>query len=173
MDASPGQPRAAVGTGTVQGPPWARAALLAVPALWLGMITGISLIGAPLKFTAPGITIPLGLGIGRRVLLAMNIVEVVLALVLVRAVWRCVGRPARDRLWALTGAAVAVLLAKVAVIRPFLNRRTDAVLAGDFGGGSLAHYIYVGAEALLILALVALLVSAVRAVLHPAPGHRS
>ena len=173
MDASPVDHRAGVGRGALQGPPWARAALLVVPALWLGMITGISLIEAPLKFTAPGITIPLGLGIGRRVFLAMNIVEVVLALVLVRAVWRCVGRPARDRLWVLTGAAVVVLLAKVAVIRPFLNRRTDAVLAGDFGGGSLAHYIYVGAEALLILALVALLVSAARAVLDPGPGNRS
>ena len=51
------------------------AARLVLPALWLGLIIGISLIEAPLKFQAPGITIPLGLGIGRLVFTAMNIVE--------------------------------------------------------------------------------------------------
>lgn len=149
---------------------WARAALLAVPALWLGLIVGISLIEAPLKFTAPGITIPLGLGIGRRVFLAMNIVEVLLAVALVVALWKAVGRPRVQRLWVWGGAAVAVLVVKVAVIRPFLNQRTDAVLAGDFAGGSVAHYVYVGAEVLLIVALGALMLAAARAVVGPTPG---
>jgi hypothetical protein len=141
--------------------------LLVVPAAWLGLIVGISLIEAPLKFTAPGITIPLGLGIGRRVFLAMNILEVVLAVLLLVALWRCLGRPGRQRLWMLGWAATAVLVVKVAVIRPFLNQRTDAVLAGDFSGGSVAHYFYVGAEGLLILALGALLLAAARTVVGP------
>lgn len=64
-------------------PRWARAMMLIIPAMWIGLIIGISFIEAPLKFTAPGITIPLGLGIGRRVFLAMNITEVVLAIILV------------------------------------------------------------------------------------------
>lgn len=151
----------------VGGPLWARTALLVVPAAWLGLIVGISLIEAPLKFTAPGITIPLGLGIGRRVFLAMNILEVVLAVLLLVALWRCLGRPGRQRLWMLGWAATAVLVVKVAVIRPFLNQRTDAVLAGDFSGGSVAHYFYVGAEGLLILALGALLLAAARTVVGP------
>jgi hypothetical protein len=29
---------------------------------WLGMVIGISFIEAPVKFRAPGVTIPLGLG---------------------------------------------------------------------------------------------------------------
>jgi len=152
---------------TPGGPLWARTALLVVPALWLGMIVGISLIEAPLKFTAPSITIPLGLGIGRRVFLAMNIVEVVLAVLLLVALWMCLGRPGRQRLWVLGWAAAAVLAVKVALIRPFLNQRTDAVLAGDFAGGSMTHYFYVGAEVLLIGALGALLLAAARAVVGP------
>jgi hypothetical protein len=164
-DAGPRQ--AARRTSAVGGPVWARTALLAVPALWLGMIVGISLIEAPLKFTAPGITIPLGLGIGRRVFFAMNIVEVLLAVLLLVALWRCLGRPGTQRLWVLGWAAAAVLVVKVAVIRPFLNQRTDAVLAGDFEGGSMAHYFYVGAEALLMIALGALLLVAARAVVGP------
>jgi hypothetical protein len=161
------RPTAAASGPPVGGPFWARTALLVVPAVWLGLIVGISLIEAPLKFTAPGITIPLGLGIGRRVFLAMNIVEVALAVVLLVALWKCVGRPRRQRLWALGWTAAAVLVVKVAVIRPFLNERTDAVLAGQFEGGSVTHYFYVAAEVLLILALGALLLAAARAVVGP------
>jgi hypothetical protein len=40
---------------------------LAVPFLWLGMVLAISFLEAPLKFRAPGITLALGLGIGRLV----------------------------------------------------------------------------------------------------------
>ena len=54
-----------------------RAARLVLPAVWLGLIIGISLIETPLKFQAPGMTIPLGLGIGRLVFAAMNIAEAV------------------------------------------------------------------------------------------------
>lgn len=173
----PPRPAAAEVPAPLGGPLWARTALLVVPSVWLGLIAGISLIEAPLKFTAPGITIPLGLGIGRRVFLAMNIVEIVLAVLLLVALWRCLGRPGRQRLWTLGWAATAVLVVKVAVIRPFLNVRTDAVLAGEFEGGSLTHYLYVGAEVLLILALGALVLTAARAVVgpgaHPGAAPRS
>jgi hypothetical protein len=129
---------------SVTGPLWARSFLLVIPAVWLGLVLGISLIEAPLKFTAPGITIPLGLGIGRRVFMAMNIVEVVLAVLLLVAMWRTVGRPGRQ---------------------PFLNIRTDAVLAGDLAAGSTTHYFYIAAEVGLLVALVALLITAARSVL--------
>jgi hypothetical protein len=97
----------------------------------------------------------------------MNVLEGVLAVLLLVALWRCLGRPGRQRLWTLGWAATAVLVVKAAVIRPFLNERTDAVLAGEFEGGSVTHYVYVGAEVLLILALGALLLAAARAVVGP------
>lgn len=153
------------------GPVWARAMLLVVPAVWLGLLIGISLIEAPLKFTAPGITIPLGLGIGRRVFLAMNIVEVVLALVLLVALVRTLGRPGRTHpltapgpgmLWLFGLVSSGLLLLKFAAIRPFLNQRTDAVLAGEFAGGSNLHYAYIAVDGLLILTLVLMLTAAAR-----------
>ena len=49
---------------------------------WLGMVVAISFLEAPLKFRAPGVTLPVGLGIGRLVFKALNVVEVVLLLVL-------------------------------------------------------------------------------------------
>jgi hypothetical protein len=135
------------------------AARLVLPALWLGLIIGISLIEAPLKFQAPGITIPLGLGIGRLVFTAMNIVELVLAGLLLLSL---IGQRVDRWFWALVGGAVVVLLAKVMVIRPVLNRRTDMVLAGTDDGGSALHYVYIAADGVLIVLLVLMLIAAAR-----------
>lgn len=48
--------------------------------LWVGFVCAISFMEAWLKFRAPGINIPLGLGIGRLVFSALNKVEWVLAI---------------------------------------------------------------------------------------------
>jgi hypothetical protein len=49
---------------------------------WIGFVGAISFMEAWLKFQAPGITIPLGLGIGRLVFNALNKVELVLAIII-------------------------------------------------------------------------------------------
>lgn len=138
---------------------WAVAARVFIPAIWLGMIIGISFIEAPLKFTAPGITIPLGLGIGRLVFSAMNVVEVVLFVLWVLGSYK---RGVDRAWWWVLGIIGFFLLIKAAVIRPGLSARTDAVLAGNFDGGSLWHYAYIGVEGLLTVALVVALVFALK-----------
>lgn len=55
---------------------------LAASFLWIGFIGSISFMEAWLKFQAPGVTVPLGLGIGRLVFSALNKVEWVLALII-------------------------------------------------------------------------------------------
>ncbi len=121
-------------------------ATIVVPAIWIGMLIAIDAIEAPLKFTAPGITIPLGLGIGRRVFFALNVAEMILAVT-----W-CVlllkGRALR-RLGKPLACAAALLLIKVLVIRPLLWSYTDAVLAGTSAGGSPVHFLYVGCDLVL------------------------
>lgn len=140
----------------------ARAARLILPAVWLGLIIGISLIETPLKFQAPGMTIPLGLGIGRLVFAAMNIVEGVIAILLLIAVFRSrAGRP--ERILAVVLAAVLAL--KALVVRPLLHGTTDAVVAGTSDGGSGLHYFYIAADGLLIVGLVVLLALAARSLL--------
>ena len=137
----------------------AAAGRLLVPALWLGLLIGISFIETPLKFMAPGMTLALGLGIGQLVFAAMNIVEVVFFLVLAAS---CFKRGLdRAYLWVVAGLGV-VLLAKVALIRPFLSKRTEAVLAGVESGGSAWHYFYIAADGLLTLLLITALVMGVR-----------
>lgn len=140
----------------------ARAARLILPAVWLGLIIGISLLETPLKFQAPGITIPLGLGIGRLVFAAMNVVEAVLAALLLVAVFR--SRAARsERVLAVVLAAVLAL--KSLVVRPLVQRTTDAVIAGEREGGSGMHLLYIAADGLLIVGLLALLAVAARSLL--------
>lgn len=140
----------------------ARAARLILPAIWLGLLIGISLIETPLKFQAPGMTIPLGLGIGRLVFAAMNIVEGVLALLLLLAVFRSrAPRPER----ALALALAVVLALKALAIRPLLHGTTDAVVEGASEGGSGLHYLYIAADGLLIVGLAVLLVLAARSLL--------
>lgn len=134
---------------------YSRLALTFLPTFWFGLIFAISLIEAPLKFQAPGITIPLGLGIGRLVFGAMNIVEVIVAILLFVAAFR---RGVPKRIVQLVTVLGAVLLAKVALIRPFLNRRTDAVLAGVDDGGSSWHYLYIAADGILLVVLVWLMI---------------
>lgn len=137
----------------------AAGARILLPAVWLGLIIGISLIEAPLKFTAPGITIPLGLGIGRLVFAAMNWVELVIAVILL---WSLL-KTGVDRAYrGVTYGLIGVLIIKVVVIRPLLNRRTDAVLAGVDDGGSALHLFYIAADGLLIVGLVTALILAVR-----------
>ena len=49
--------------------------------IWLGFVGAISFMEAWIKFQAPGVTLPVGLGIGRLVFAALNKVEWVLLLV--------------------------------------------------------------------------------------------
>jgi hypothetical protein len=62
------------------------AAAVAVTFVWLGMVLAISFLEAPLKFRAHGVTIPIGLGIGRLVFRALNLVEAAFAAAVVAAV---------------------------------------------------------------------------------------
>jgi hypothetical protein len=138
---------------------FAAGARLILPAVWLGLIVGISLIEAPLKFQAPGITIPLGLGIGRLVFGAMNVLEIVIFLAWLAA---SLGRRLGRGYVGLVAAIGAVLALKVFAIRPPLNQRTDRVLAGLDDGGSIWHYLYIAADGLLLVLLAGALVLGVR-----------
>ena len=122
--------------------------------IWLGMVLAISFLEAPLKFRAPGVTLTVGLGIGRLVFKALNICEVVLATVALVSV--VVGRPPLGAIIAVA-VAVAALGIQVVGVRPALSRRSDAVLADPAAaeaGRSHAHLVYVGFELLKVVALL-------------------
>ena len=121
--------------------------------IWLGMVLAISFLEAPLKFRAEGLELPVGLAIGRIVFRALNIAEVIWAVVI--AVCLTIAGPSGPVL--VLAAVTAVLLAvQLLVVRPRLNRRSARVLAGQEAPRSRAHHAYIGLEALKLAALVAL-----------------
>lgn len=127
------------------------AVAVAATFIWLGMVLAISFLEAPLKFRAPGVTLQIGLGIGRLVFRALNTCEAVLAAVVI------VGLLAgSDEVDAIVAASVAVVMLAVQLllVRPALTRRSDRVLAGADGPRSHAHLVYVGVEVVKVVALV-------------------
>jgi hypothetical protein len=120
--------------------------------VWLGMVLGISFLEAPLKFRAPGVTLALGLGIGRLVFRALNACEGILAAVVLIGLW---ADGTAAPVLAPFLLAVAALATQVLAVRPALVRRSDAVLAGNEGPRSRAHYAYVGLEMVKVVALIA------------------
>ncbi|GAA3582275.1 hypothetical protein GCM10022222_78820 [Amycolatopsis ultiminotia] len=123
---------------------------------WFGMVAAISFLEAPLKFRAPGVTIAIGLGIGRLVFRALNLVEAVLAVALVVTV--AVGRP-ETAATVLAAVAVVTLVIQLVGIRPALNRRTDRVRTAadpDSVPRSHTHFAYIATELLKLGVLLAL-----------------
>ncbi|WP_436405503.1 hypothetical protein [Mycobacterium asiaticum] len=116
------------------------------------MVLAISFLEAPLKFRAPNVTLPIGLGIGRLVFRALNTAEVVFALV-TGAI--ALAGPTPMRIIVALAVAVAMLAVQLVAVRPRLTKRSDQVLAGSDGPRSHAHYVYVALETVKVVALLA------------------
>ena len=130
----------------------AELATVAVAFAWIGLVLGLSFLETPLKFRAPGITLALGLGIGRLVFTVLGRVEAVLVVLLTLGACS-VGAPALAQA-AIAGLWAVVLVQRFAV-RPRLMRRTDAVLAGHDGPRSLLHVWFVGLDLVKLVLLAA------------------
>ena len=119
--------------------------------VWLGMVLAISFLEAPLKFRAPGVTLRIGLGIGRLIFRALNTVELLFAIVISATLFGHRTPLTLDVAFAVAGTA---LLLQLVVVRPLLSRRTTEVLAGDEGERSRAHYVYIALELVKVVALI-------------------
>ncbi|MEV4417810.1 hypothetical protein [Catellatospora sp. NPDC049609] len=116
---------------------------VAVPFVWFGMVAAISLLEAPLKFRAPGITTALGLGIGRLVFGALNAVEFVLLVLLTLAL---LGTAAGRLRWWLTGGLWVLLATQALVLRPLLDERAQVIIDGGVPPESSLHLLYIALE---------------------------
>ncbi|MBT1001389.1 hypothetical protein KIH31_02130 [Paenarthrobacter sp. DKR-5] len=123
---------------------------VALPFLWLGMIAAISLIETPLKFRAPGITVPLGVGIGRLVFKALNRVELVLCAALVATAFVSAGSAGSEAV--LAGVALLTVF-QALWLRPRMDRRVAARSAVGEAPESSSHLLYIGVEGVKLLAL--------------------
>ncbi|MBK6392226.1 MAG: hypothetical protein IPF70_17000 [Saprospiraceae bacterium] len=120
--------------------------------LWIGFVCAISFMEAWLKFRAPGITVPLGLGIGRLIFNALNKVELVFALVvIINILWN-----SSDILkWQNLAFAIplTLLLIQTIWLLPALDARAELHIQGQFVPPSNLHFYYVGMELVKVVGL--------------------
>ncbi len=126
---------------------------IALSFLWLGFIGAISFLEAWLKFKAPGITIELGLGIGRLVFQSLNKIEwLIILLILINSLLLKV----RFNLYhyLIPILLVVILLIDTFYLLPQLDFRAEMIIKGMNPGHSYLHLIYIGLEIYKALCLL-------------------
>ncbi len=121
--------------------------------VWFGMTAGISLLETPVKFSAPTLSRPVALDVGRVVFQALNKAELV-ALVMLLLLVRLSGK-ARE-LWAYCAAIVVIVMLQSTWLLPLLSSRAELIVAGTEPAPSIAHAAYATTE-MLKLALLLIL----------------
>jgi len=127
---------------------------LAIPFVWCGAVGAISFMEAPLKFTAPNVTIPLGLGIGMIVFHALNKVEIVLSALFAASLF--FARPKGKLPLAVFAAIALILIVQTFALYPLLDARAAEVIKGNTPPPSHLHIVYIVSDAVKILLLLAL-----------------
>ena len=126
---------------------------MATPFVWLGVVPAMSFLETPLRFRAPGITLPLRLGIGRLIFRALNVVEVGRATIVTAAL--LFSRTGRES-WPLLSVTLSRITAQVGFLRPHLDRRALLIISGQVSRPSRQHHLYVTLEIVKVAVLAAL-----------------
>lgn len=127
-----------------------KAAGMVVPAVWIGMLIGVSFIATPSKFAAPTLSLPTALDVGRHTFAIYNRVEwvaLLLMLIVLASRFSTFGL-------ALVAGLTVILVAQTIWLLPALDARTTAVLRGVPQPLSDHHRFYVGLEGLKLLLLL-------------------
>jgi hypothetical protein len=95
-----------------------------------------------MKFNAPGITVPLGLGIGKIVFSALNKVEWILCILISTSIF--FGNKTFEKTFYLPLAIpLAILLAQTIWLLPALNQRAELVILGQTPPPSQLHFLFI------------------------------
>jgi hypothetical protein len=125
---------------------------LIVTFLWIGFVCAISFMEAWLKFRAPGITVPLGLGIGRLVFSALNKVEwvfaiaILLNLILSKSTFFSINN-------LLYLIPLILLFTQSIWLLPALDARAEMHIQGQIPPPSNLHFYYIGIEIIKVTCL--------------------
>lgn len=128
---------------------------IAIVFFWAGFVSSISFMEAWLKFQAPGITLPLGLSIGKNVFTALNHVE--WALLFGGIVSFSSAKLFRYRLLVLFFSLVAgILFIQTFFLLPELVERANRIIEGQTVEKSMVHLVFGIVEVLKVFSLVLL-----------------
>ncbi len=120
--------------------------------LWMGFVCAISFLEAPLKFQAPGITLGLGLGIGRLVFAMLVKIEWILALfILARFLFNQIHKFTSFHVCILI--PILILIMQTVWLLPALDARAEQHISGNTPSSSYHHVVYALAEIVKVLSL--------------------
>ncbi len=126
---------------------------LACTFLWIGFVCAISFMEAWLKFRAPGVTVHLGLGIGRIVFNALNKVEWVLAITIAINLLF-----AKNTIFQWNTIAYLIplllLLVQTVWLLPLLDARAQLHIDGTAVPPSNLHFYFIAVEFVKVVSLV-------------------
>jgi hypothetical protein len=121
--------------------------------VWFGFVSAISFMEAPVKFTAPSLTLAVGLDVGRHVFAVLNKVEIgftlVSLLLLMQGSW-----PAR--IVGLLVSMAGIVALQTLWLLPALDVRALVYMSGGTPPPSRLHFVYVALEAAKVLGLLVL-----------------
>lgn len=127
---------------------------IAATFLWIGFVGAISFMEAWLKFRAPGISLELGLGIGRIVFNALNKVEWVMAILIFTSLLRNkidITKPKNT----LVLIPTLILILQTFWLLPTLDARAELHIQNLPVPPSKMHFVYIGVELVKVIFLFA------------------
>jgi len=121
--------------------------------LWVGFVCAISFMEAWLKFQATGVTLPIGLSIGKLVFKALNQIEWVFAIVIVlNFMIRRIRRPNYKMVFLVI--PLMALTVQTLELLPALEARANQMIHGEPGPSSSAHTYYIVLEVVKVISLL-------------------
>lgn len=129
--------------------------ILALPSifLWIGFVCAISFMEAWVKFRAPGVTLPLGLGIGSLVFKALNKAEWVFAILMAVDLFLLHRGMGINLPRVLFLIALLILIIQTLWLLPALDARIPLYQQGLEAPSSPLHFYYVGTEVVKVICL--------------------
>ncbi|UKJ06842.1 DUF4149 domain-containing protein [Solitalea lacus] len=126
---------------------------IAITFMWLGCVCAISFLEAPVKFTAPHLTLQVGVEVGRQVFKALNKAEIVFCAIIL--CFTFINQWSRSIRIISSTIALIVLLQSVWLL-PALHLRVDQIINGATPPPSNLHYLYILLDVLKVVGLVLL-----------------
>ncbi|MGE5395472.1 MAG: hypothetical protein ACM3P1_12070 [Candidatus Saccharibacteria bacterium] len=127
--------------------------ILVVLLFWAGFVSSISFMEAWLKFRAQGVTLNVGLSIGKKIFTSLNRMEWVF-LFLYAIVGLSVLKLNFELRVILSMLVFAFLVIQTFFVLPALNHRVDIVLRGETPDKSFLHLYFGSLEILKVLLLI-------------------
>jgi uncharacterized membrane protein (DUF485 family) len=134
---------------------WSNFIILTVLLFWAGFVSSISFMEAWLKFRAKGVTLNIGLSIGKKIFTSLNRMEWIFVLLYVLPGVYLLKFDFELRT-ILTLLILTILSIQTFFVLPTLNHRVDVISNGEIPGKSFLHLYFGSLEILKVLLLVTL-----------------